>query len=196
MPETVRRLKINKVYEGEACRWCGNALALGEDGAICESCHSPHHARCWDQQNGCNGDTSCVNRPLQQLAGVAATTAPPKPARTLNPGESYCPTCGDLVAGVCFRCRQPIVGGEYSGVKQTAPEASEALRYAIIGLFCFGIILGPMAIARGAAAKRTIAMDPRYDGEGIATAAQILGGIEIGLFALYILGAIVGSSRP
>ena len=190
MPETVRRLKINKVYEGEACRWCGNALALGEDGAICESCHSPHHARCWDQQNGCNGDTSCVNRPLQQLAGVAATTtAPPRPARTLNPGESQCPICGDVVSGVCFRCRQPVVSAEYSGVKVTAPEAKEALIWAIIGLLCCQL-LGIVAIVKGTSAKQTIAMDPRYEGEGLATAAQIIGGIQLGLMVLSILGAL------
>ena len=192
MSETVRRLKVNKRYEGVACRWCGDLLVLGEDGALCEACESPHHARCWDQQNGCNGDPSCVNRPLQQLAGVAPAAT--RPMHQLNPGESFCPTCGDIVSGVCFRCRQPIVGGEYSGVKETAPEAKEALRFAIIGLFCFGIILGPLAIARAASAKRTIAADPRYDGEGIATAAQILGGIEVGLFALYIFAAIMGGN--
>jgi hypothetical protein len=192
---TVRRLKINRVYEGEACRWCGQTLALGEDGAICENCHSPHHARCWDQQNGCNGDASCVNRPLQQLAGVSPA-APARPPRQLNPGESFCPTCGDVVTGVCFRCRQPVMGGEYTGVKETAPEAKEALRYAIIGLFCFGFILGPLAIAKGASAKRTIAADPRYEGEGIATAAQIIGGIELGLFVLYIIGAIASAGEP
>lgn len=193
MLETVRRLKINKVYEGEACRWCGNALALGEDGAICESCHSPHHARCWDQQNGCNGDTSCINRPLQQLAGVATTAAPPKPARTLNPGESHCPTCGDVVSGVCFRCRQPvsIAGTEYTGVRTTAPEAKEALTYAIVGLLCCQL-LGIVAIMKGTSAKQTIAINPQYDGEAIATAAQIIGGIQLGLLALSVLGALVG----
>lgn len=194
MSETVRRLKINKRYEGLLCRWCHDSLILGEDGAICEACESPHHVRCWDQHNGCNGDPSCVNRPLQQLAGVA-TAAAPRPVRQLSPGESFCPSCGDIVYGVCFRCRQPVASGEYTGVKQTAPEAKEALKYAIIGLFCFGIILGPLAIARGASAKRTIAADPRYEGEGIATAAQIIGGIEIGLFVLYILSAIAGG-RP
>lgn len=195
MSETVRRLKVNKIYEGETCRWCGNLLALGEDGAICENCHSPHHARCWDQQNGCNGDTSCVNRPLQQLAGVAPVAAP-RPARQLNPDENYCPNCGDVVSGVCFRCRQPVAGGEFTIAKQTLPEAKDALKFAIIGLFCFGIILGPLAIIKGTSAKRTIAMDPRYDGEGIATAAQILGGIEVALYVLGIFGAILGGDRP
>lgn len=191
MTETVRRLKVNKLYEGQACRWCGEVLALGDDGAICEACHSLHHARCWDQQNGCNGDPLCVNRPLQQLKSVTPEVR--RPSRPLSPGESYCATCGDIVSGVCFRCRQVVTDVEYTGEKKTAPEAKEALRLAIIGMFCFGVILGPIAIVKATSAKRTIAMDPRLGGEGIATAAQILGVVELVLFALYIFGTLSGS---
>lgn len=190
MTETVRRLKINKIYEGQACRWCNEALAIGDDGAICGSCNSPHHARCWDQQNGCNGDPACVNRPLQQLQGV--TPKARKPSRPLQPGESFCPTCGDIVTGVCFRCQHAVPDAEFTGEKKTAPEAKEALRLAIIGMFCFGVVLGPIAIVKGANAKRTIAMDPRLGGEGIATAAQVLGAIELLLFVFYILAALAG----
>ena|SRR5215207_5482307 len=186
MSETVRRLKVNRRYEGAACRWCGDALTIGEDGAICEVCESPHHALCWDKQNGCNGD-SCVNRPLQQLANVApvATT----PLRELKPGESVCPSCGDIVSGFCFRCSQ-APEGEYTGEKRTVSEAKEALKYAIIGIFCLGIILGPIAIWKGSSAKRQIAADPRLGGEGLATAAQVIGGIEILLFILGIFGRL------
>ena len=70
------------------------------------------------------------------------------------------------------------------------PEANEALRYAIIGIFCFGFVLGPMAVVKGTAAKKLIAADPRWEGEGTATAAQVIGGIEVGLYVLYILAAI------
>jgi uncharacterized protein DUF4190 len=73
------------------------------------------------------------------------------------------------------------------------PEANEALRYALFGLLCFGFILGPIAIVKGNSAKKHIAADPRYDGEGIATAAQVIGWIEVGLSVLYILGAIARS---
>jgi hypothetical protein len=192
MSETVRRLKINKRYEGSPCKWCGDLLLLGDDGAICAACESPYHARCWDKENGCN-NPGCVNRPLQQLKDVppvGATTA--MPTRPLSPGEMVCPTCGDVVSGsYCFRCRN-LAGGDYTGPKETLPEAKEALKYAIIGIFCFGIILGPMAIAKGASAKKQIAMDPRYEGEGMATAAQIIGGIVCLIYVINLIVLISG----
>ena len=73
------------------------------------------------------------------------------------------------------------------------PEAKEALYCALFGLLCFGFVLGPIAIMKGSSAKKQIAADPRWDGESTATAAQIIGAIEIGLFILWILGAVVRS---
>jgi predicted RNA-binding Zn-ribbon protein involved in translation (DUF1610 family) len=188
-PETVRRLKINKRYEGLPCRWCGELLMVGDDGAICGACDSAHHARCWDRENGCNGDPACVNRPLQQLQGVKPVEQ--KPQRQLAPGERFCPTCGDVVTSYCFRC-QNLAQTDYTGPKQTSPEAKEALKLAIIGLFCFGFILGPLAIVRGTAAKKTIAQNPMFEGEGLATAAQIIGSIEVLLSLAYIASLFVG----
>ena len=196
MSETVRRLKINKRYEGSPCAWCGDLLLLGDDGAICAACESPHHARCWDKENGCNGP-GCVNRPMQQLkdvspAGVGVTQ---RITRPLAQGEMVCPTCGDVVTGgFCFRCRN-LGAMDYTGPKETLPEAKEALKYAIIGIFCFGFVLGPLAIVKGTSAKKAIAMDPRYEGEGMATAAQIIGGIVCLLSLLYIIGLITGGMR-
>ena len=172
---------------------------LGDDGAICGSCENPYHARCWDKENGCN-NSGCVNRPLQQLKDVAPVgVATAKPTRPLSPGEMVCPTCGDIVSGsYCFRCRNLAPAGDYTGPKETHPEAKEALKYAIIGIFCVGMILGPMAIVKGTSAKKAIAMDPRYEGEGMATAAQIIGGIVCLLYVvnlLVLIGGIASGGR-
>lgn len=191
MSETVRRLKINKRYEGQPCKWCGDLLMLGDDGAICAACESPHHARCWDKENGCN-NLGCVNRPLQQLKDVAPVGVAAKPTRPLAPGEMVCPTCGDILSsGYCFRCRN-LSAADYTGPKQTLPEAKDALKFAIIGIFCFGFILGPLAIVKATSAKKAIAQDPRYEGEGMATAAQIIGGIVCLLHLVNILVLIGG----
>jgi hypothetical protein len=64
-------------------------------------------------------------------------------------------------------------------------EANEALQYAIIGIFCFGMVLGPMAISKGNAAKRIIGSDPALTGIGKANAAVILGWV---VFVFWILG--------
>ena len=56
----------------------------------------------------------------------------------------------------------------------------------IVGLFCFGIILGPVAIVLGRQAQR--------DGRpgGMAKAGEILGYVDI---ALFVLGVIFLASR-
>jgi len=73
------------------------------------------------------------------------------------------------------------------------PEANQALTLALIGLVCFGFVLGPIAIVKGTSAKKQIAADPRWDGEGAATAAQIIGAIEILVSVLYVLRLIATS---
>jgi len=112
----------------------------------------------------------------------------------LETGESFCATCGDIVSGYCFRCQNLYPQPAYTGPKKTLPEANEALKYALFGLICFGFILGPIAIVKGTSAKKQIAADPRYEGEGIATAAQIIGAIELLLYVFSILRAIAGAS--
>ena len=58
-------------------------------------------------------------------------------------------------------------------------EATEALTYGIIGLFCFGIVLGPVAISKALKARKMIAMNPRLAGSGKATAGLILGTLAL-----------------
>jgi hypothetical protein len=67
-------------------------------------------------------------------------------------------------------------------------EAKDALTYAIIGIFCFGIILEPIAISKALKAKKLIAMNPNLSGSGKATAALI---IAIVALVLWVLGLFV-----
>jgi hypothetical protein len=69
-------------------------------------------------------------------------------------------------------------------------EANDALIMAIIGIFCVGIILGPIAIAKASKAQRMIAADPRLAGAGKASAAMIIGIIVTILSAIGIAGMI------
>jgi len=71
-------------------------------------------------------------------------------------------------------------------------EAGEALTNAIIGLFCFGIILEPMAISKAMKAKRMIEMNPQLTGSGKANAALIIA--IVGLI-LWILGIVARVSQ-
>lgn len=66
-------------------------------------------------------------------------------------------------------------------------EAGEALKYAIFGLFCCGIILSPMAISKGMAAKRAIQSDPMLTGGGKANVAIMLGFVGLGMWILSLI---------
>ena len=71
-------------------------------------------------------------------------------------------------------------------------EADDALKYAIIGIFCFGIILEPIAIAKASKAKKMMQMNPQLTGSGKATAAMIIGIISL---ILWVIGMVVRVSN-
>jgi hypothetical protein len=67
------------------------------------------------------------------------------------------------------------------------PEADDALKYALLGIFCFGFVLEPMAISKAVNARKRIKADPRLMGYGKTTVALVIG-IVAGI--LWILGLI------
>ena len=66
-------------------------------------------------------------------------------------------------------------------------EAAEALKFAIIGLFCCGIIFSPMAISKALNARRAIQADPTLIGEGKANVAMMLGIVGLALWVLSLI---------
>lgn len=83
---------------------------------------------------------------------------------------------------------QPIVDAATVPCK----EADEALKYSIVGLFCFGIILEPIAISKALKARKMIETNPRLTGSGKATAALIISCIGL---LLWVLGLIARFSQ-
>ena len=124
---------------------------------------------------------ACQNHPLVEGSGYCA-----------NCGGAFCPACLTSAQGrnLCTQCRSraypappPIARGMLPN-----PDANSALTYAIVGLFCLGIILEPIALSKAINARRMIASDPRLGGEGQATAAMIISIIGLGL---WVIGGIV-----
>lgn len=71
----------------------------------------------------------------------------------------------------------PPVGGP-----SAAKDAQTAMICSIIGLVCFGIILGPIGLIKGLGAKKKMAATGNFEGQGMATAAIIIGIIDIVFF--------------
>lgn len=76
----------------------------------------------------------------------------------------------------------------HSYTVRAADGATSALVCGILGLFCFGVILGPVAIAQGIGAIKQIDANPKnFTGRGMATAGLVLGCIDLIGFAIGIL---------
>jgi len=105
--------------------------------------------------------------------------------------EPFCANCLVEINGkkYCGSCKVLAIQGRPLPQQATIPcaEADEALKYALIGIICFGIILEPMAIVKANKAKKMIALNPQLTGSGKAQAAMI---IAIVALALWVLGIV------
>jgi hypothetical protein len=105
------------------------------------------------------------------------------------------PFCGDCLVEIhgqkyCGACKVMTLSKELPIPGEgTIPckEANEAMTYAIIAFFCFGFVLGPVAISKAVAAKRLIEADARLSGWGKANAAIVLASTAT---ILWVLGFI------
>ena len=106
--------------------------------------------------------------------------------------EPFCPNCLVTVKGrrYCASCKVMALSGQapvFEQVTEECAEAGEALKYAIIGIFCLGIILEPIAIAKALSAKRMMAANPNLTGSGKASAALAIAIIGLVLWLLTII---------
>jgi len=114
-------------------------------------------------------------------------------ARCTGCQEAFCPECLIEINGLpyCGSCK--VMAADENGPTYEehemlpCSEATSALTFAIIGIFCLGIILGPVAVIKANKAKKMMDEDPRLSGRGKATAAQVIGWSVI---ALWLLGMI------
>jgi hypothetical protein len=80
--------------------------------------------------------------------------------------EPFCANCLVTVRGrkYCSSCKVMAVGDRMPAVESAAAipctEANEALKYALIGIIFFGLILEPVAFFKGMQAKKLIAAIP------------------------------------
>lgn len=109
--------------------------------------------------------------------------------------EPFCPNCLVSVRGqsYCGSCKVMAVrdgGPVFQQLTEECPEAGEALKYALIGLLCFGIILEPIALSKAFKAKKMIAANPNLTGSGKATAAIIIAIIGLALWFIGIVARV------
>ena len=80
------------------------------------------------------------------------------------------------------------------GPQKSHSHATAALLVGILGLFVFGIVLGPLAIYLGVRSRRDIeASHGQLTGSGKATAAIVLGAIATAVWVIFVIATIAGA---
>jgi len=122
-------------------------------------------------------------------AGVAAA------GNCTGCAEAFCAHCLVTIKGApyCASCKTMAVAPGAMAIQVPCKEASDALKYALIGTFCFGIILEPIAISKALAARKRMSEDPTLTGRGKATAALICAAVVL---VLWIVGIMSRAMAP
>jgi hypothetical protein len=114
----------------------------------------------------------------------SGSTPPPPPPPPSGPPAGYgqpAPAYGQSVP-------------PYGQTPKTEGTAVGALIVGIVGLFLFGIILGIVALVLANTANKRIQQSGGYlQGQGMVTAARILGVVDI-VLAIIVIAVIVGNS--
>jgi hypothetical protein len=72
-------------------------------------------------------------------------------------------------------------------------EAKTAMTTAIVGMFIFGIILGPVALAQAHKASQILTTNPQLTGWERVRAARIIGVVALVFGILNILSRVIGA---
>jgi predicted Zn finger-like uncharacterized protein len=198
--EIPRQMRANQALSGQGCAICQENIEFGDPVRNCEVCGAVQHQSCWDSAGGCGTD-GCDNAPLPEL-DLAEEQPPPPPAQagsgTMQ--RKPCPYCGESIALAAIKCRHCGEFLEGASPSQTpagggtSQKAIWALVCGLVGLLCFGIILGPVALGLGSSAKKDIRnSNGRLGGSGMATAGIVLGIVDIIGFLVVILMGIASS---
>lgn len=229
MSNSVQKMRANSKVLEQNCSICGAGFSLAEEVYQCSTCGGYHHVACWDASGTCpqaSAVGSAESSPGQPSVGdsnippVPATTplAASPPTAPLGDDERRCPTCAEVIKKEALKCRfcghvfdsryaEQSAGGFFGDTTKRLTEdkirsdAKSAMIMSIVGIFCLGIILEPIALFRASRVLSQIGAAEREHGSaldigaarGQAIAAVVIGICVLLLAVVYII-AIVASA--
>lgn len=204
MPAEPVGMRANRKVIASLCSICGQGFELAEEVYPCGQCRGHHHVRCWEAHRNCATIAGEPGR--QELPAQAVEFRPPV---VLAAEERVCPSCARVIKAEALKCRFCSTVLDQEFVRQIEPKeipgdiaseveesASKSLTYSIVGIFLCGIILEPIAIAKGYSTLKTLREYPAYaassSARGKARAGLIIGWI---VAAFWVIGIIANMAK-
>lgn len=170
----------------EICPYC---RTQAESPKRCQSCGTPHHHECWNQNGGCTV-YGCSGAPSEEprivITGesLAPATDAPYPQSGGYAGRSQAPRQSYQSGATPYTDY-----GSYPQTTGTSGFAIASLVCSLIGPCTYGL-LTLVAIVFGHVAMSEIRNTPGLGGSGLATAGLIIGYLQIALAFFLILVAL------
>jgi len=113
--------------------------------------------------------------------------------KEINEVDKFCQNCGTSVEnGVAPETVNTQYNQTNNNAGKTNPSAIAGFVCSLVGFLFAGIILGTLSICLGVSAKKHIAIFKNEKGEGLATAAIVIGIIDlVGAILIVILNAVL-----
>lgn len=171
-------------YEEKVCKICSKPIESGEPLIQCDKCYNFYHRNCYESNGGCIQPRCAEDMKTCRYCG-----------KLIKRADSTCRFCGEYVGGsvgsdnVGRPVSRPQAGYASKG---TCSDATYALVFGIISLFCCGVVFGPLAIYKANSAIKTIDDDPSYQGRDMAQVGKVLGIIGLVLVGLKFVFGLLG----
>lgn len=137
------------------------------------------------------GGTSFGNDQSSSYGNQPPSFGAPAPPPNFGAPPAYTQQPGVFGGAPAPWAPPPGMHGGYGAISPAAESAKKqaiaGLICSIVGIICCQIILGPVGIVLGFLARASLQKAGVQDGQSIAVAAMIIGGIDIVLFILYML---------
>jgi hypothetical protein len=125
-----------------ACPICQCGFEPGEITTECTICRAPHHADCWEYNNGCGKYGCTAAPPTEKLSDLEI------PAAYWGRSEKECPACKQVIQAAALRCRhcgatfesaRPVDTQEFTA-RQAQRAGASGLRAAAVWLLIFSVV--------------------------------------------------------
>lgn len=170
------------------CPNCNTSGILPTDHGLCPNCKKEidltkdkhHEADIEDEETAIEPQKTPEDEVFVECKNHQAVQATDKCSECW---EAFCADCLIEIQGeqFCRSCNAMMIKEK---ITLPCKQASDALKFAIVGILIIGIILEPIAILKALKAKKMIRADRRLTGSNKATAALIIAVIYLLLITL------------